>query len=116
MEERKKNIISILIKTAIGFVAAFIVMSQIQPDWSWTSWATMAMLCSTIPHGWSIITKYIGSWIIFDGAMFICGLLLKLVLSLFLGWILVPINLAWNIGMYFWERHKLTTMSITTEE
>ena len=105
----KKNIIKILVKTGIGFILAFLIMTQIEPDWGFQSWAIMALFLGTIPYGWSLINRFFGSIIIFDGALFAIGLLIKLILSFLIGWIAVPISLLWNIIMYIIEKKKVSS-------
>lgn len=116
LETRKKNIVNICIKTGIGFLVAFFVMSQIEPDWSWRSWAIMAMFFSAVPCGWSLINRVIGRVWVLDGAAIAIGLFVKLLLSLLIGWVVVPVSLLWNIGMYFWEKHKETEVPECIED
>ena len=102
----KNNIIKILSKTGIGFVLMFALMTQIDSTGNFKTWSAMALFLATIPYGWSLINKYLGSIIVFDGATFAIGLLIKILLSFLIGWIAVPIGLVWNTVMYILEKRK----------
>lgn len=94
----KENIKHILIKTIIGFIAAFIILTQLEPDWDFGSWCCMAFFFAAVPYGWSVINKTVGNWAIWgSGAAIVIGLIVKLLLALVVGWIVTPIALIYNI-------------------
>lgn len=101
------NIIKILTKTAIGFGLMFLIMTQIDSTGNIKTWSAMALFLAAIPYGWSLINKCFGSIIVFDGAAFLFGLVIKIILSFLIGWIAVPVGLLWNMIMYIIEKRKL---------
>ena len=111
----KDNIIKILTKTGIGFVLMFAIMTQIDSTGNFKTWSAMALFLATIPYGWSLINRYLGSIIVFDGAAFVIGLLIKILLSFLIGWIAVPVGLLWNTIMYVLERRKLNSSTTLSE-
>ena len=104
----KENLIKISIKTAIGFVVAFFVMTQIEPGWGLGSWCTMAIFFSTVPQGWSTINNWFGNWIITGSiAGFVIGLFAKFLLSVLLGWIITPVSLIYNTVRLIMENRSI---------
>ena len=103
----KNNLFKIVGKTAIGFVVAFLVMTQLGKGWGFGSWCSMAFLFSTVPTGWVMINKYLGSW--FVGGSFAAAaifFIVKLMASLLVGWIVTPIVLIYNIVMMVKEKQE----------
>ena len=94
----KENIIRILVKTGIGFALAFFVMTQLESDWGFSAWCSMAFVFSTVPYGWTTINKYLGSWFVTGSiAAVVLSLFAKFLLSLLVGWIATPVALICNI-------------------
>lgn len=101
----KKNIIQILVKTAIGFAVAFFVMTQLESDWSFNSWCSMAFMFSTVPYGWTTVNKYLGNWFVTGSvAAVVISFFAKFLLSLLVGWIVTPVALIYNIVKMVNER------------
>ena len=104
----KSNIIQILAKTAIGFAVAFFVMTQLESDWSFSSWCSMAFIFSMVPCGWSTINKYIGNWFVTGSiAALAISFIVKFLLSLLVGWIVTPVALIYNIVKMVNENKQL---------
>ena len=104
----KNNIIRILVKTAIGFVVAFLVMTQLEKDWGFSAWCSMAFVFSTVPYGWSTINKYLGNWFVSGSiAAVVISFLAKFLLSILIGWIVTPIALIYNIIKLITERNQV---------
>lgn len=94
----KKNIIQILIKTGIGFVVAFFVMTQLESDWGFSAWCSMAFMFSTVPYGWTTVNKYLGNWFVTGSiAAVVISFFAKFLLSFLVGWIVTPVALICNI-------------------
>ena len=94
----KDNIIRILVKTAIGFAVAFFVMTQLEKDWGFSAWCSMAFVFSTVPYGWTTINKYLGNWFVTgSAAAVVISFFAKFLLSLLVGWIVTPIALIYNV-------------------
>lgn len=92
----KKNIIQILVKTAIGYVLAFCIMLSIENDMGFCSF--MALVFSTVPYGWTTINKYLGNWFVTgSAAAVVISFFAKFLLSLLVGWIVTPVALIYNI-------------------
>jgi hypothetical protein len=109
----KDNIIKILTKTGIGFVLMFVVMTQIDSTGNIKTWSAMALFLAAIPYGWSLINKHFGCIIVFDGAAFVFGIVIKILLSFLIGWIAVPVGLIWNTIMYILEKRKLNSSTLS---
>ena len=95
----RNNIIQILVKTVIGFTVAFIVMTQLEPDWSFNAWCSMAFIFSTVPYGWSMINRHLGNWFVSGSiATIVISFFAKFLLSILIGWIVTPIALIYNLA------------------
>lgn len=111
----KENIIKICLMTGIGYIVAFLLFLLIEPDYELSTQLTAAFFFATVPYGWSLINKISGGWIVAGSIpIIICAFLLKLVVSLFLGWIATPIALIYNIVRLIVD--KKTATHETTEE
>ena len=61
---------------------------------------TLGVFAAGIPTGWSIISKIFGNWVIGSLPTLICYLLLKVILSVFIGGVVHPILLIYYIIKY----------------
>lgn len=105
----KENIKKIVLFSAIGFIAAFLIMMLIEPDWGIGSKFTMALLFSAVPYGWHLINKILGGWgVVGSIPIMVFFFILKLVGSVFLGWIATPVALVYNIIKLIVENKKDT--------
>lgn len=110
----KDNIIRILVKTAIGFAVAFFVMTHLENDWGFSAWCSMAFVFSTVPYGWTTVNKYLGNWFVTGSIVaVVISFFAKFLLSLLVGWIVLPIALIYNIVKMVRENKQMQLESTT---
>ncbi len=92
----KNGLRNILISMAIGFVIGFVIINIISPGIS-SGAIAVGIACAGMPYAWNAIPIGFYGWV---------GLLIKVAISLFLGWIITPIALIYNlIQMKRYEAH-----------
>ncbi|MBQ7898056.1 MAG: hypothetical protein IJ323_06495 [Clostridia bacterium] len=93
----KDNLFKLIIQGIIGMVIG-IILAMSAMDSSFFSAIILGLFFAGLPYGWSLSTKYIGGMLISSNpAVLVCSFMLKLVISIFIGWIAYPIMLIYTI-------------------
>ena len=101
----KENIKNILIYTIIGYIIVFLFSYLISQELSMC--LVMSIFAAPAGYGWHLINKYVGGSIVIGSAPVMIGIFfVKLIASILLGWILVPIALIYNIIRLILELKK----------
>lgn len=96
----KDNLFKLIIQGIIGMIIGIIIATF--SDGNFFSAIILGLLFAGLPYGWSLSTKYIGGMLISSNpAVLVCSFMLKLIISIFIGWIAYPIMLIYTIYKVF---------------
>ena len=82
----------LLITGAIGFAIGFVFLFATEGEWQ--SALLMGFLFAGIPHGWTLLGKFLGHWLAFgSGAFMFLVYFLQFLGAVIIGWLAYPIAL-----------------------
>lgn len=102
----KEKLRNIIISIVIGFVIGVLIGKWSSPESS--GWVVTGIMFAGVPYAWSLIPVTFFGW---------AGLLIKLMISVILGWAITPIALIYNfLQMKRYEKHVKVASAVEEEE
>ena len=94
----KDKLIKLIIKGVIGMVIGILLVLFTMPDAGLTVLLTIGMFFAGLPYGWQLSGKVVGGLIVVGSApVMIFAFMLRLFVSILVGWIAYPIALIYTI-------------------
>ena len=93
----KENLFKLIIQGVIGLIIG-IILAISTMDIGFFSTLIFGLFFAGLPYGWSLSSKFVGALLISTSpVVLVCSFMLKLIISIFVGWIAYPIMLVYTI-------------------